>query len=406
MGNNLTLEDLNEAAKIGGPATLTQRTELQPASGPDGVVAPAKYTDRSGNGTYVVEDCFIDNEPQKTVLLDSRTSSSNRLEDFITKAIKDERGILGKMPHIKVTYKDGERERVFFDTQLPHRAFDGHIRIGSTASGLVSADETYISARNSDADNMMPLFLLSPDTIALGAWDSTRNKNQLRIASSFNGEVFGVLANQNDDPKTTFIHRAGARVDPVEASIKFTGNDVKSIADIVSGDISDNLKQSFVKGGKKGAGSKLGLGAIPPSVANDTLDGVAVRSIVRTQVISFATLRALRFGLAPEGDAAIRTLLFATLIDAMVGSNRDGANLRANCLLTETSEPQTLIDRRYGKFDELDRITLDAADELLEQAYKQAHDLAGIDWSGQTFEVIGNPIVIASGTADDDSSDD
>ncbi len=49
----LTIEDLNAAAHVGGAGSLTMRQELEPASGPDVVIAPAKYVDDRGNATYI-----------------------------------------------------------------------------------------------------------------------------------------------------------------------------------------------------------------------------------------------------------------------------------------------------------------------------------------------------------------
>lgn len=49
----ITLEDLNAAARSGGAGSLAVRIELEPAAGPDGIVAPAKYVDPHGNATYV-----------------------------------------------------------------------------------------------------------------------------------------------------------------------------------------------------------------------------------------------------------------------------------------------------------------------------------------------------------------
>ncbi len=63
----------------------------------------------------------------------------------------------------------------------------------------------------------MPLFELSPVTVLFGGWDSTRSKNQLRIPSVLTGEMYGVLADQSDDDPA--IHRAGARINPVGASV-------------------------------------------------------------------------------------------------------------------------------------------------------------------------------------------
>ena len=42
MVRALTLEDLNKAAKLGGPSTLSEKTLLEPAAGPEGIIAPAK----------------------------------------------------------------------------------------------------------------------------------------------------------------------------------------------------------------------------------------------------------------------------------------------------------------------------------------------------------------------------
>ncbi|MBT1165783.1 type I-U CRISPR-associated RAMP protein Csb1/Cas7u [Bifidobacterium simiarum] len=404
MTRKLTLEDLNEAARLGGPSTLSEKTLLEPAAGEEGIVAPAKYT--AGKiPTYIFEDRYVNGKAVRTVLIDSRTSQSNRLEAYITQAIKDGHSIFSKMPHIKVTYRSNDEtgneiERSYLEIQLPHRAVDAHIRIGTVNGASASEFPEYVNARNSTADNMMPLFELSPVTVAFGAWDATRNKNQLRIASSFNGEIIGVLANQDENRP---VFRAGARVDPVAASINFDASGAKEIAKIIEPEISKSLKDNFEKEKK---GSNIGLGAIPPSIYNGkdekkkAYDGIAVSSIIRTHVLSFSTLRTLHFGKGPEGDAAIRVLIAAMIIDAMAGSNAE-LNLRANCFLRESAKPTTILDKRFGESEELSMITLEEADALLEQAYEQAHAKAGIDWHGQVLEVEGNPLVIKSGSDDE-----
>lgn len=174
--------------------------------------------------------------------------------------------------------------------QLPHRGFDGHIRVSSYEGESTSKAEPYANARNSTLENLLPLFDLSPETVIFGGWDSTRSKNQLRIPSILVGETYAVLAEQNEDPA---IHRAGGRVDPVGASINVDSkNDrVKIVGDSV--DLSDKTKASFEKTGK---GSTIGLGAIPPSAKKDLLDGVSVRKVISTRVVSFATVRTFHFG--------------------------------------------------------------------------------------------------------------
>lgn len=43
--------------------------------------------------------------------------------------------------------------------------------------------------------------------------------------------------------------------------------------------------------------------------------------------------------------------------------------------------------------------------ELLETAYAQAHEKAGITWEGQEFLVQGNPAVLANSSAEDDAKE-
>lgn len=242
------------------------------------------------------------------------------------------------------------------------------------------------------------LYDLSPETVIFGGWDSTRSKNQLRIPSILVGETYAVLAEQNEDPA---IHRAGGRVDPVGASINVDSkNDrVKIVGDSV--DLSDKTKASFEKTGK---GSTIGLGAIPPSAKKDLLDGVSVRKVISTRVVSFATVRTFHFGKGAEGDAAIRALIIAVLLRDIAGYDANPF-IRANCFLSETGKPTVVLNKRYGEKEELEPLTVDLTEKLLETAYAQAHEKAGITWEGQEFLVQGNPAVLANSSAEDDAKE-
>ena len=131
-------EVLEAAAEPGGPQALTATTKLKPAGGFDRLVAPARYAfgkDSSKNGsTYVFERRFLlgeddeGNQAVTTVLLDSRESNANRLEDAVRMAIESGKGVFTKMPAIEVVYGENGNVENFHDYDLPHRAFDAHIR--------------------------------------------------------------------------------------------------------------------------------------------------------------------------------------------------------------------------------------------------------------------------------------
>lgn len=394
----ITIDDLNAAAHVGGAGSLTMRLELEPASGPDGVIAPAKYVDSKSNATYIYEKRFVEGqeEPVKVVLIDSKTSFANRAEETTTEAVRNGEGLLSRMPRIVVEYDTDAGRKTFYDNQLPHRGFDGHIRVGNHDGESTSKAGAYVNARNSTLENLLPLFELSPETVIFGGWDSTRSKNQLRIPSVLVGETYGVLADQKDDPA---IHRAGGRIDPVGASVNVSNkaDRAKIIGDSI--DLSDATKNKFEGSGK---GSLIGLGAIPPSAKKELLDGVSVRNVISTRVLSFATVRTFHFGKGAEGDAAIRALIIAVLLRDIAGYD-ENPFIRANCFLAEKGKPVVVLNKRYGKREELEPLTAEAAERLLEEAYAQAHEKAGIAWEGQEFLVQGNPAVLANASAEEDS---
>ena len=76
--------------------------------------------------------------------------------------------------------------------------------------------------------------------------------------------------------------------------------------------------------------------------------------------------------------------------------------IRANCFLAETGKPTVMLNKRYGEKEELEPLTAGMAEKLLEEAYAQAHEKAGITWEGQEFLVEGNPAVLANASAEDD----
>lgn len=372
---------LLEATHTGGPSALTERTHLRPAAGEEALVAPAKYaTTKGGNGTYVYETRFVDGEPTRTVLIDSRTSVANRLEAALIQAIEDGHALLGRVPRIKVTYSESDPVLSFTDMELPHRAFDGHVRLGTHNGVPVTEDPTYRNARNATPANAFALLQLSPDTVIFGGWDSTRKAHQARFASTTVGEIIGVLANQ-EKPEPT--RRSGARIDPLAPSFTLSKTDVAALAQRLGEDAGSKARKA-----KKA--SDFLIGAIPPGT--DSLDGIATSSILRSQVLSFSTLRSLRFGKGAEGDAAIRALLAAIVLEALVRSDAE-LLLRANTHLVEKERPELVIDRRYGEDEHLDPLTIESADALFEEAFDRAEKTAGLDWNGQIYEVEGNPVI-------------
>lgn len=406
----LTFDLLSQASAAGGPSVLVSTSELAPAGGSLASVAPARFVTQGQNShaTYAFEHRFVDGAAVRVVVIDSKQSQLNRAEAGIAQAIDDGVDPLTRVPHVQVSYmRDGVRE-VFTDLTLPHRAYDGHIRAG-TVEGVPATDHpVYRAARNATPVNARALLEFSPITLAYGGWDATRRSRQGRWRSALVGEIVGVVADQSLDPRSAPL-RGGARVDPVAMQVQLGKNAMIAIADAQRGELSPKLYDKIVKAAKSAdekslaptSASTLGLGGIPPTL--EQLAGVACTRIIRTHVLSLATLRQLRFGAGPEGDATCRALLAALALDGLARSNAE-LYLRANCDLVEAGPTRVTIDRRGGAFDELEPLDIAAADALLAEAIDAAARDAGIAWTGQVFAVDGNPDIIAS--ADDSAGEE
>lgn len=390
----LSMEVLESACAPGGASVLTVVTELKPAAGEHAGVAPARYVTGS-KPTYAFETRYVDGVAASTVVLDGKASSINRVEAAIAQAIEAGSDALTKMPRMLVRYP----HQAAADYELPHRAFDGHIRAGSVDGHPVTDDSKYQAARNSTASNARALLEMSPVSVVFGAWDSTRASHQVRFRSALVGEIIGILADQSSEGRN-LAPRGAARVDPISPSVRLSGADITTLADQQQSELSvktfDKIQAEAKKKGKV-SGSSLGLGSIPPSLESPGL--VACKRIIRSHVLSFSALRQLRFGAGPEGDVACRALLAALALHGLALANEE-LYLRANCDLTEASDPVVKLDGRNGVTRELESLTHEITEPLLAEAIQLAKAKAGISWEGQVFEVEGNPLIAGGMTAD------
>jgi CRISPR-associated protein Csb1 len=372
-------------------------------------VAPAKFASASPNdkkGVYAYERRFLDGEPRTAVLIDSKQSQLNRCEAALSLAIAEDHPLLSRMPRITVTYeRDGCTEE-YSDLTLPHRVFDGHIRAGTTADGEpVTQVEAYRAVRNATPANARALLDASPVSLIFGSWDSSRSSRQGRWRSALVGEIVGFCA----DDRTAM--RGGARVDAVQ--IQLGAADLRALADRQRAEITaktykkvleeaDKAKGKNSKEDKKVSASMLGLGGIPPAL--ETLAGVACQSIIRSHVLSFATLRQIRFGAGPEGDVACRALLAALALNALARADAE-LYLRANCDLRESKPTVVELDQRGGGRVVLEPLSIDAADALLGEALQAAGQAAGVSWNGVALRVSGDPAIVAGAVADDEGGE-
>lgn len=393
----ITYDVLRSALVAGGPSVLASTTELAAAGGPHCAVAPARFVPKGGQGAvYAYERRYVDGEPRQVVIVDSKQSQLNRAETALEQAIKDGHRVLSRVPHVTVTYVRDGLEEVYTDLSLPHRAYDGHIRAGTVDGVPVTQSPEYRLVRDASPLNARALLEFSPVTLAFGGWDASRKSHQGRWRSVLVGEIVGVLADQDTGTRMPAM-RGGARVDPVAMQVNLDGPALRAMAEAQRDELSPDTYEKLVRAADKAkeggvSASPLGLGGIPPTL--DQLTGVACSRIIRSHVLSLATLRQIRFGAGPDGDAACRALLAALALNGLARSDSELC-LRANCDLVEAGPTRVTIDRRAGESEALEVLSIAAADALLAEAADRAVEAAGIRWEGQVFAVTGNPAVVA-----------
>ena len=396
--STITLKHLLDACSPGGASVLTSVTPLEPAAGPHASVAPAKFVSGS-KSVFAYERRFWNGEAVTAVLIDSKQSQNNRLEAAVSAAIADEDPVLARTPRIELRFEDGQ---VYSDLDLPHRAFDGQIRAGTINGEPVTSVEEYRKLRDATVDHARPLLECSPMTLLLGGWDASRKSHQGRYRSILVGEIIGILADQDGGAEANQSKRGGARIDPLGARIQLDRAGRKAIADAQKEELSKKTYDNSIGKNEKEGLARLGIGGIPPSL--EQLGGVTCQAIIRSHVLSFAALRALRFDSpTPEGDVACRALLAALALNGLARSDAE-LLLRANCDLVETGPAVVTLDQRYGQKESFEPLSIDQAQELLSAAIDHAIQAANLTWDGSILVVEGNSTILAA--AADDAQDD
>lgn len=398
MSIDLNYDVLEAACAPGGASVMTVVTELAPAAGPHAAVAPARYLSDTQQATYAFETRFVDGEPVKVVLIDSKSSALNRVEQAVTQAIADGHRVLSLTPRMMVTYPG----RAWSCLEAPHRFTDGHFRAGSVDGHPATDHPVYRAARDATPANARAVLELSPASLVLGAWDSTRRSNQARYRSALVGEVIGVLADQSEDG-VRIPRRGGARRDEIAPSVRLNAQDMETLLAAQESELSpknvEKIRKAITRAGNgTTSASPLGLGSIPPTL--ETLGLVACRRIIRSHVLSFSALRQLRFGSQGDGDVACRALLAAFALCGLAHANQELV-LRANCDLVEAAEAAVVLDGRNGTSSAIDGFTVEKMDAILQHAITRSVEVAGIHWEGQTFQITGSPLVYRGTVADE-----
>lgn len=373
----MQLDELYDHLRRGGAATLNHPATYAVAGG--AVIAPARYAGRNGS-EFVFETRFVDTEFRRTVLIDSKQSQANRVEEGVLAARRDG-GSATRIPTVEVGYAG---RGALSDLSLPHRAFDAHVRFATENGEPVVKQPWYQSLRDATHADLSAVFVTAPAVLAFGGWDSSRRSGQLRLRGLLVSELFGVVDERDD----RLSRRSGARLDPLGQDISVTPDQFERLIAVQRDQLSPKLvakleKQLADARKKKNetlSASELNLGGIPPSLESPF--GVSVPEVRRARTFSLAGLRRLRFGGSPEDDVDARGALLAVLLLGTAYADAD-PDLRAYC---DVSAPaaETKLDDRAVDLD----LSIEACEAFLTAAIDRLPER--LAWRGQVRQLTGD----------------
>ena len=222
--------------------------------------------------------------------------------------------------------------------------------------------------------NATDLFRYSPTSLLFGMWDSTGPKGGLgsKFQRAYVSEIVGFDA--------VIGKKVGSRIDPLQIEKVALGDKVYNSADPAdvwthdSDSAEKDKKDNPVyasrgsESGEAGQPSKINHGNIPPSI-DARAGGVTISRAMQTTVISFATLRRLRFkGFDRNAEVAARTAVAALGVAAIAYQHETDFDLRSRCLLLPTHLPRIELLGRDGSAGEIVDLDRAAAEQILRDA--------------------------------------
>ena len=330
-------------------------TELEPLSGPGGLVKPAIYA-----GAVYQEDWRWaspdDDEPTPVIVIDNVPSQANRLEDALRRH-RESIGIpeflldlseLGQLP--------AHLPREISSLHFPHRNADAYLRDAMKDNEDFNKSDIGTGIFNATATTCGPLIAWFPQALLYGFWQTHlgKKKANTKHARAWVSEIIGWK------PAITDTKIRGTKGDPLNLS-----KDAK-----VQHDENDVADWSLAEDAKKGAKpSEIGHGQVP--FGGESPAAVSFARVTQQSTISFAQLRHISLGTGqPEADQAVRALLVALGLHAHQLAFGHGFALRSGAELQPRKADATWLG---AEADELCLIgDAEATLELLQAARKHA----------------------------------
>ena len=309
-------------------------SDLEPLSGPGGVVKPAVYE----GGAYQHDRRWAspaDDEPTQVIVIDNVPSQANRLEA----ALRESRDSISAPEFVldlsELSHLPAHLPRSISSFEFPHRNADAYLRDAMLDGQDFLKTGIGKAIFGATAQTCGPLIAWFPQALVYGFWQSHLGKKRqnTKHARAWVSEIIGW------HPASVDTRNMGLKGDPLNLT---TDDDVTSNPDDrttweVGGD-------AQIAGAKKDKLSEIGHGQVPFMRNDAPAAAVSFARVTQRATVSFAQLRRVSLGgNAGEADAAVRALLVALGLHAHQLAFGRGFALRSGAELRPRSTTATWL---------------------------------------------------------------
>ena len=343
-------------------------SDLEPLSGPGGVVKPAVYE----GGKYQQDRRWAspdDAEPTPVIVIDNVPSQANRLEEALRRnrasaPIPEFVLDLSELAHLPA-----HLPRSLSSLEFPHRNADAYLRDAELDGQDFRKTEIGEAIFGATAQTCGPLVAWFPQALLYGFWQSHLGKKRqnTKHARAWVSEIIGW------QPASADTRNMGLKGDPLSLTTDKDDTEVTSNEDDrTKWDVG---KKRDVEGGKSAKLSKIGHGQVPFMRDGDlAAAAVSFARVTQRATVSFAQLRRVSLGGdSKDADAAVRALLVALGLHAHQLAFGRGFALRSGAELRPRSTTATWLGAEGD--EPIDLGGVEATHALLESARGHAGSL-------------------------------
>ena len=363
-------------------------SDLEPLSGPGGMVKPAVYE----GGAYQLDRRWVsptDSEPTRVIIIDNVSSQANRLEEALRKnrattEIPEFVLDLSELKHLPA-----HLPRSLSSLEFPHRNADGYLRDAQHNGVDFLRTERGKAIFRATAQACGPLIAWFPQALLYGFWQSHLGKKRqnTKHARAWVSEIIGW------QPASTETRMLGLKGDPL--NLNTDDAVISNKDDRTAWEIGSDAKATSAGSDKL---SEIGHGQRPFMGKDAPAAAVSFARVTQRATVSFAQLRRVSLGNddSSKADAAVRVMLVALGLHAHQLAFGRGFALRSGAELRPRSTTAIYLGADGDRLIDLGGVETTHALLVAARRHAECHKVPLDGWGSSAVKLTPKPNLSAA----------